>query len=137
MDSKCRITATNKKIQSSVNTYMVVADIRNNTKGTWKIVPVDADTCLIQSNNDIYTPTLFTLASTAALTINGIENVKFQSEGGKPCITVYKQDGSLRNAASDITTLLTKFRFRMVIKLFSRKVLLLFLRNLSWINLLR
>ena len=108
MDSKCRITATNKKIQSSVNTYMVVADIRNNTKGTWKIVPVDADTCLIQSNNDIYTPTLFTLASTAALTINGIENVKFQSEGGKPCITVYKQDGSLRNAASDITTLLTK-----------------------------
>ena len=53
MDSKCRITATNKKIQSSVNTYMVVADIRNNTKGTWKIVPVDADTCLIQSNNDI------------------------------------------------------------------------------------
>ena len=104
MDSKCRITATNKKIQSSVNTYMVVADIRNNTKGTWKIVPVDADTCLIQSNNDIYTPTLFTLASTAALTINGIENVKFQSEGGKPCITVYKQDGSLRNAASDITT---------------------------------
>ena len=87
---------------------MVVADIRNNTKGTWKIVPVDADTCLIQSNNDIYTPTLFTLASTAALTINGIENVKFQSEGGKPCITVYKQDGSLRNAASDITTLLTK-----------------------------
>ncbi len=107
MDSKCRITATNKKIQSSVNTYMVVADVRKNTKGTWTFLPVNGDTCLIQSNNDVYTPTLFALESTAALTIKGIENVKFQSEGGKPCITVYKADGSFRNAATDVTTLLT------------------------------
>lgn len=108
MDSKCRITATNKTIQSSVNTYMVVADVRKKTAGTWTFVPVDGDTCLIQSNNDIYTPTLFALEPTAALTVNGIENVKFQSEGGKPCITVYKKDGSLRNATSDIQTLLEK-----------------------------
>ncbi|WP_425883822.1 YDG domain-containing protein [Parabacteroides sp. ASD2025] len=108
MDSKCRITATHKNIQSSVNTYMAVADVRKKTKGTWTFLPVSGDTCLIQSNNDVYTPTIFVLESETALTIKGIENVKFQSEGGKPCITVYKADGSFRNAATDVTTLLTK-----------------------------
>ena len=81
MDSKCRITATNKKIQSSVNTYMVVADIRNNTKGTWKIVPVDADTCLIQSNNGyIYTDFIY-FGINGSINYNGIENVKIPVGG--------------------------------------------------------
>lgn len=105
MDTRCSIVSENMAPISNPPTYMCVADIRQ-THGTWKFVPSGSDKGVIQSNNDAYAPVLFFDTSNSSLNITGAENVSFRAENGRPCIVSFNADHSLKNASSDLTTLL-------------------------------
>lgn len=105
MDTRCSIVSENMAPIPNPPTYMCVADIRQ-THGTWKFVPSGSDKGVIQSNNDAYAPVLFFDTSNSSLNITGAQNVSFRAENGRPCIVSFNADHSLKNASSDLTTLL-------------------------------